>query len=180
MIKQFVPEEACLNCQGCCRFTQQDSAWVPALLNEEIELFLNQGVTQAIITPRKKLKIIPFPRQKIYLCPLFKYEDNKCKIYQRRPLECQLYPFLLCAKDTPGNVNLQQNNGGSGRIRKIYLAVDSNCPYCKEKESAPEFKEYTRYLISLLQNPPYAGLLRSNPHIIQSYTEVSEIQEIPL
>ena len=180
MIKQFVPQEACLNCQGCCRFTQQDSAWVPALLNEEIELFLSQGVAAAMITPRKKLKIVPFPRQEIYICPFFNYEANKCKVYQRRPLECQLYPFLICAQYAPGTSNLSQDNAGSGRIRKIYLAADSNCPYCQEKEKTPEFKEYTRYLISLLQNPPYAGLLRSNPHIIQSYAEVSAIQEISL
>jgi Fe-S-cluster containining protein len=163
MIKQFVPEEACLHCQGCCRFVQEDSSWVPSLLNEEIEHFLNQGAAVALITPQKKLKIVPFPKQKVYLCSLFNYEENKCKVYDSRPLECQLYPFLLCAKG-----------------KEVYLAADSNCPFLKEKNKTREFKEYSQYLISLLQNPPYAELLRNNPHIIQPYAEVREIQALSL
>jgi Fe-S-cluster containining protein len=180
MIKQFVPQKACLECRGCCRFAEEDSAWVPALLNEEIAHFLNQGAAAALITPRKKLKIVPFPKQKAYLCPLFKYEDNKCKIYDSRPLECQLYPFLICAKEGSGGEGVNKTNAGAGRMRKIYLAADSNCPFLKEKNNTPDFKEYTRYLVSLLQNPPYAELLRNNPHIAQSYAEVSQIQEISL
>jgi hypothetical protein len=180
MIKQFVPQKACLACQGCCRFAQEDSVWVPALLNEEIENFLNQGVNAAIINAHKKFKIVPFPKQKVYLCPLFNYEENKCKIYNSRPLECQLYPFLLCAKEGLGAQDANITNGGVGRMRKIYLAADFNCPFLKEKNKTRGFKEYAQYLVSLLQNPPYAELLRNNPHIIQSYAEVSEIQELSL
>ena len=180
MIKQFVPQQACLACQGCCRFAQEDSSWVPALLNEEIEHFLNQGFTAAIINPHKKLKIVPFPKQKVYLCPLFNYEENKCKVYDSRPLECQLYPFLICAKEDSGGPEANTVDAGRGRMRKIYLAADSNCPFLKEKNKTKEFKEYTQYLVSLLQNPPYAGLLKNNPHIMQSYTEISEIQELSL
>ena len=180
MIKQFLPQEACLACQGCCRFAQEDSVWVPALLNEEIEHFLGQGVAAALITPQKKLKMIPFPKQKVYLCPLFNYEENKCKAYDLRPLECQLYPFLICAKQDSGAGDAGITATAASRTRKVYLAADSNCPFLKEKNKTPEFKEYARYLVSLLQNPPYAELLRSNPHIIQSYAEVSEIQELSL
>jgi Fe-S-cluster containining protein len=180
MIKQLVPQEACLACQGCCRFAQEDSAWVPSLLNEEIEHFLNQGFIAAVINPHKKLKIVPFPKQKVYLCPLFDYENNKCKVYDSRPLECRLYPFLICAKDGFGAPDTNVADAGVGRTRKIYLAADYNCPFLKEKQMTGEFKEYTQYLVSLLQNPPYAELLRNNPHIMQSYAEASEIQELSL
>lgn len=163
MIKQFVTEEACLKCQGCCRFIQEDSSWVPSLFNEEIKHFLNQGAAAALITPHKKLKIVPFPKQKVCLCSLFNYEENKCKVYASRPFECQLYPFLLCAKG-----------------KDVYLAADSNCPFIQEKNKTREFKQYAQYLVSLLQNPPYAELLRNNPHIMQSYTEVCEIQALTL
>lgn len=171
MIKQFVPQQACLECRGCCRFAQEDSAWVPSLLNEEIEHFLNEGVTATLITPQKKLKMVPFPKQKVYLCPLFHYEENKCKAYDLRPLECRLYPFLICAGE---------GAKASGGTRKFYLAADANCPFLKEQDKTADFKEYVRYLVSLLQNPPYAELLRNNPHIIQSYAEVSKIQELSL
>ena len=176
MIKQFVPEQECLGCKGCCRFAQEDSVWVPSLLNEEIGHFLNQGAAAALITPHKKLKIVPFPKQKVYLCPLFNYEENKCKVYNSRPLECQLYPFLICAKESSGASEAK----GAPRKKEIYLAADSRCPFLKKKNNTREFKEYARYLISLLQNPPYAELLRNNPHIIQSYAEVWEIQVLPL
>lgn len=180
MIKQFIPQEACLNCQGCCRFAQEDSAWVPALLNEEIEHFLNQGFSAAMITPQKRLKIVPFAKQVIYVCPLFNYEGNKCKIYAARPLECRLYPFLICAKEDTGKTSAEKVDRRVAKQRKIYLAADFNCPFLKEKNNSREFKEYVCYLISLLQNPPYAELLRNNPHVFQSYAEVSEIQEISL
>lgn len=176
MIKQFIPREACLDCQGCCRFAQADSAWVPSLLNEEIERFLNQGIAAAIISPRKKFKIVPFPKQKVYLCPLFNYENNECKAYDSRPLECQLYPFLICAKGASSDQNTEK---GLQR-EQICLAADYNCPFLKEKQNTREFQEHTQYLVSLLQNPPYAELIRKNPHIVQSYVGVAQLQELSL
>ena len=30
-LKQFVPSEVCLKCNGCCRYKQADSVWRPKL-----------------------------------------------------------------------------------------------------------------------------------------------------
>jgi Fe-S-cluster containining protein len=180
MIKQFVPQERCLACQGCCRFIQEDSVWAPALLNEEVQHFLRQGISAAFISADKKLKIVPFPKQQLFLCPLFNHENNLCKVYDARPLECQLYPFLICTRSKPQAADFNKVSAGEAQKRKIYLAADTNCPFFKEKLNSQEVKEYVRYLVMLLQNPPYAELIRNNPQVIQSYAEVLQLQELSL
>lgn len=72
MLKQFVPSDFCLKCQGCCRFADNPSIWAPS----GCQLVKNNGE---------------------YICANLR-EDNYCKAYSRHPLDCQLYPFLLVRK----------------------------------------------------------------------------------
>jgi len=161
MIRQFVPQEVCLKCHGCCRFHQEDSVWPPTLLNEEIDALSKEGVPATLISSSKKIRVASFPKEDIFICSLFDAQGNKCKIYNLRPLECQLYPFLLNRK------------GG-----KSFLAIDLQCPFAAEKIKAKEFNDYAQYLAGLLKNPPYTEVLQNNPHIIQVYPEAVDLVEI--
>ncbi len=69
-IKQFVTNEYCIKCLGCCRFAEQKSVWSP----QSIE---------------------PIQNGDSFVCPNLELENNKCKIYNSRPFDCELYPFLL-------------------------------------------------------------------------------------
>jgi uncharacterized protein len=155
MIRQFVSSQQCAQCHGCCRFKEEDSVWLPSLLNSEIELLLSQGLPQTMISPDKKMRVVPFNKENTFLCALCNSEENKCKIYDIRPLECQLYPFLLCRQES-----------------KVYLAVDTNCPGVEGKIKSAEFQAYTAYLLELLQSPLYIQILKDNPQIVQAYQDV--------
>lgn len=162
MIKQFVPQEYCLKCQGCCRFKEDNSVWSPCLLDEEIiGLIDKEGVPAASITVDRRLQPVPNPDGVGFICPFLGTKDNKCKIYSLRPFECQLYPFLI---------NLRKG--------KVLLTVDLNCPYVYEKINTQETKDYIVYLAGYLNSPKMIKMLKDNPQIIQAYEEVREVAEL--
>lgn len=163
MIRQFIPQEVCLRCQGCCRFRSPDSVWSPCLLDEEIQVLLDKNIPPAFISAQRRILLVPNPGQDNFVCPFLDAGSNKCKIYEFRPFECQLYPFLL---------NLRGN--------KIILTVDLNCPYVKEKLNSPEFKAYIDYLTEFLNSPKQINTLKSNPQLLQAYEEVSKVVELKL
>lgn len=163
MIKQIVPQEVCLECQGCCRFKQINSVWSPCLLDEEIQDLLDREIPPAFISANKKLLPIPNPQGEGFICPFLDIQDNKCKIYSFRPFECQLYPFLI---------NLRRG--------KVILTLDLNCPYVKVHLKTDAFKKYTQYLIAFLNSPAQIELLKRNPQLIQAYEEVLDIMELEL
>ena len=162
MIKQFVPEEVCLQCRGCCRFSESDSLWLPCLLDEEIlELADKKDIPAVSLSLDKRIMPNALAGETGFICPFLNREDNKCRIYNSRPFECQLYPFLL-----------------SLRQKKVLLTVGLNCPYIQDKINTQEFKEYTRYLTDLLNSPQYLKILKNNPQIIQAYAEVLDVVEL--
>jgi len=161
MIKQFVPQEICLKCQGCCRFREANSVWSPCLLDEEIQDLLDRKMPPANISPDRKIQPIPDPKKDGFICPFLTAQDNKCKIYESRPLECKLYPFLISIRD-----------------KKVLLTVDLNCPYAKEKLNSKEFKEYAQYLSAFLNSARQKIILKDNPQIIQAYEEVLDVIEL--
>jgi len=163
MIKQFIPQEFCLKCQGCCRFNQEDSIWSPCLLDEEIEILLKHGLPPSLITPHKKIRVVSFGKENIFICALFNAEENKCKIYEFRPFECQLYPLLINRKG-----------------KEVFLAVDLKCPFVKENLQQPVFKEYAKDIADLFHSPQGQSILSSNPQIIQEYSEVMSLSEIKI
>jgi len=161
MMKQFVPQEVCLKCQGCCRFKEADSVWSPCLLDEEMQGLLDKDIPPALISMERRLRPVPHPGQEGFLCPFLGPKDNKCRIYALRPFECQLYPFLLCLRN-----------------KKICITVDLNCPYVKEKIDSPEFKQHSEYLAAYLNAPERIRVLKDNPQILQAYEDVLDILEL--
>lgn len=166
-IKQFVPQEVCLKCKGCCRYSERNSAWAPCLLDEEIQDLLGKDIPAASISADRRLcLILAQDNHRIeadFFCPFLEIQENKCKIYEFRPFECQVYPFLICAKD-----------------KKILLTVDLNCPYVKQRLNSKELKEYIEYLSSFLNSPKQLKILRDNPQILQAYEEVLDIVELEI
>jgi len=158
VIRQFVPSEVCLKCRGCCRFKEEDSAWSPCLLEEEVQGLLDKKIPSASIDIHKRIHPIANPQGgSNFVCPFLSIGDNKCKIYGFRPFECQLYPFLI---------NL--------RGRKVLLTVDLNCPYIRENIKSKEFREYLNYLAAFLNSPKQLKILKENPQILQAYEEVTD------
>lgn len=163
MIKQFVPQEVCLKCRGCCRFKEMDSVWAPCLLEQEIQDLLDKKIPPAAISIDRRIMPLPNPKGEGFICTFLNSEDNKCRIYDFRPFECQLYPFLITLRD-----------------KKVFLTVDLNCPYIKTKINSQEFKDYLNYLTAYLNEPARLALLKDNPHIIQAYEEVLDVMELNL
>jgi len=163
MIKQFVPQEACLKCQGCCRFKEIDSVWTPCLLEEEVQDLIDKKIPPAYINMQRKIRPVPNPQGEGFICAFFEHVSNKCKIYGMRPFECQLYPFLI---------NL--------RNKKVVLTVDLNCPYVNENMDKKEFKEYVSYLTAHLNSPAQMEILIDNPQILQAYEDVRDLIELEL
>jgi Fe-S-cluster containining protein len=163
MIKQLIPSGFCLDCQGCCRFNEQNSVWLPCLLDEEIQKLLDTKIPPATISINKKVQPLANPSDEGFICAFFDIAMNKCKIYDFRPFECQLYPFLINLRD-----------------KKIILTVDLNCPYIKKKIDCQELKEYSKYLAAFLNSPKQISILKDNPQIIQAYEEVAEVLELKI
>lgn len=164
MIKQFVPQEFCLKCRGCCRFKEANSVWSPCLLDEELqELVDKPGIPAASISIDRRIQPVANPRGEDFICPFLETLDNKCKIYIIRPFECQLYPFLI-----------------NFRKGKVLLTVDLNCPYVYEQINSQQAKEYIAYLTEYLNSGPQRTMLKDNPQIIQAYEEVREVAELSL
>ncbi len=148
LIKQVIPEEFCLKCLGCCRFSQQESIWSPHLLEEEKQKL-------------GEILIVANPGLDNFTCHYLKLNGNKCKIYADRPFECQLYPFLF-----------DRRNG------RFFLALNLNCAYVSQSNLEPQFQQYTRSLIELIQTPAYLGILRNNPQLFQDYEGVLDLVEL--
>ncbi len=163
MIKQFIPQEYCLKCQGCCRFREANSVWSPCLLEEEVQDLLDRKIPPANIDSKRRIQPVPDAKQEGFICPLLNCQDNKCKIYTFRPFECQLYPFLISVRD-----------------KKVLLTVDLNCPYVEENLQAQEFKDYAKELTAILNSAPQKRILKDNPQIIQAYQEVLDVIELQI
>ena len=157
MLKQFVPEDFCLTCRGCCRFKEPDSIWSPALLHEEIK-----SILPFVISSSKKIRLSPSAEKlNNFICPFLNLEGNLCNIYANRPFECQLYPFLINRKEG-----------------KVFLALDLNCPFIKENLDSSLLKEYSQDLAGMFNSRESKNLFKDNPQVIQEYPEAANLAEI--
>ena len=173
MIKQFILQEVCLECQGCCRFKEQDSVWSPCLLDEEIQNFLDKNIPPLCLSLDKKLMPIPNTQGQGHICPLFDVQVNKCKIYEFRPFECQLYPFLISLRNKKiafgdnssrqsiqieGGIPPRYLNKGAGKVRFSVVR-----PFLKGQEGLSfrirkvlyTFLHHKKVLLTVDLNCPY-------------------------
>lgn len=149
-VEQLIPGEFCLRCRGCCRFSRQESVWQPHLLKEE----------------ERALGLIPLvfdSGENSFICAKLSLAENKCRIYADRPFECRLYPFLF-----------------DRRKDKIFLALDPNCAFVRDKIKDLRSSEYTRSLIELVQRKTFLDLLKNNPLLAQEYEGVIDLTELKI
>lgn len=163
MITQFVPEGVCVKCEGCCRFSSAVTPWAPCLLDTEIKSIPKNILPASLISPDKKIILMPSGGKDIFLCPFFDVGRNKCGIYSLRPFECRLYPFIINRRD-----------------KKIFLAVDLNCDFARENLKSKLFKEYVEYLIELFKSQTHRNILKDNSHIIQTYAHAFNLEKITI
>lgn len=141
-IKQIVPQEICLICDGCCRFIEKESLWRPVFTPEE-KSRINNNLS---LDKDHKINVIHY--KKTNICPCFSVEQNLCKVYNLRPFDCQLYPFLLI-------------RSGS----KVCLGLDQKCPFTKTFLSDKGRDKYIRYLEKELTSENTKDWLRNNPSL---------------
>ena len=116
-LKQFVPSEVCLKCDGCCRYKEANSIWRPA------------GDIKTVQTCGK------------HLCEFLNGKDNTCGIYAKRPFECSLYPFIL--SKTPDAVKVYAHLGCPYVQDHLPRAdFDAYAAYLKEFFLRAETKEF--------------------------------------
>ena len=163
-LKQFVSPQACAVCDVCCRFSERISAWHPRVTQRELSTFIENGYPPVFFSAEKNIRAVI--AGDIFACPFFAPLENACSVYRLRPFECRLYPFLL-------------SRGRDG----IYIGVDTQCPYAKERLSTEELKRYTVYLREALATEDMAEMFVHNPHLIGDYSTEESIvilEELPL
>lgn len=156
-MEQFVPQEVCLSCDGCCRFKDETSAWRPRIAKEESMEMVALGLATQIFAKSMTdqdgyIKAKPCLGQ--FHCSFFHKENNTCNAYQARPFECQLYPFVL--------VRAQEN---------LSVHVHLSCPHIGKMRSSPEFEKYVAYLKGFLQKAHVTAFLRRNRDIGGEYKD---------
>ncbi len=149
-IKQVIPQEFCLQCCGCCRFSEPESVWKPHLLQEE-KVALGE------------INIIANPVQDNYICQRLELQSNKCGIYNNRPFDCRFYPFLFSRKKG-----------------KFFLSLDTNCAYVSQKGKEAQFQRYINDFIEFVRGPHFLDILRRNPQLLQEYDGVLDLVELDI
>jgi len=152
ILKQFVPSQVCLSCDGCCRFKDEDSQWRPRLGEDERrtgKLFKKVSAPQ--IDGQGFLKTVPCGIG--HLCQFFNAKDHTCGVYGSRPFECALYPFILAR--TEGHFE---------------VCVHLSCPFVQEHIGRDPFKAYVDYLKGYLARTETLVFLKKNLSLFQDYT----------
>ncbi|HNX90477.1 MAG TPA: YkgJ family cysteine cluster protein [Candidatus Omnitrophota bacterium] len=161
-IPQIVTSRFCFECKGCCKFFENNSAWVPHLSSDEIKALKAKGAPEDFFDG-KTIKPAYLREAEIFLCRFLNFETSKCKMYDIRPFECRLYPYLL-------------NLDG----KKIFLAADPYCPYVKKNARSKAFKKFTERIIAFLNEPATVKFIKKNMHLANSYNNVINLVQIPL
>ena len=151
-LKQFVPSEICLKCNGCCRYKEADSAWRPKLGLSDQESLAALITAGDVLDDQAYIKTIQACGQ--HLCRFLSTGDNTCGIYTKRPFECSLYPFIL--SKTADTV-------------KVYVHL--SCPYVQDHLPRAAFDAYVAYLKEFFRRADIRELLSHNKNMFHDYTE---------
>ena len=159
-LNPFVPSAVCLQCDGCCRFKEEDSAWRPKMAKEEITQLHKTGLADLILSKEilsKDGAIKTVSCRGEYLCSFFNPQDHTCRIYSGRPFECQLYPFVLTRKN-----------------QQTVICVHRLCPFIRQKRWTRDFDDYAAYLKNFFQEKEVLAFLKRNPELAGDYSDYQE------
>lgn len=157
-IRQLIPSDVCLSCDGCCRFARNPSVWSPVFLFEEIRELTQKDIVPSRVfshaegSGRHAARIDLEACADHFMCPCFDAQEAKCRIYLHRPLDCQLYPFLLARHEG-----------------EAVLAVDTKCPYIRGHLADACTREYIVYLKEFFFSQGFKDIAGREPRIFQEY-----------
>jgi Fe-S-cluster containining protein len=148
-LKQFVPSQVCLKCDGCCRYKEADSAWRPKLGKED-----KAGLADRIIgNTDAQGYIAAIQSCGQHFCKFLNEKDNTCGVYNQRPFECSLYPFII--SQTPTGI-------------KLYVHL--SCPYVQDRFPGAELDSYVAYLKDFFHSGPIKEFLSLNRGMFHDYS----------
>jgi Fe-S-cluster containining protein len=157
-LPQFVPQEVCLSCDGCCRFKDHQSVWRPKTADQEKKKIDSRRTLAERIFSQPSIgkddRLTTVMEQGVCRCKFFDLSTHHCRIYQNRPFECQLYPFLM-AKKQDG----------------IYLAVHLSCPHVMGYRHSKTFEEYFLRLKDYFQRETIKNFIEQNQRLAGDYSE---------
>jgi uncharacterized protein len=160
-LKQFVPSEVCLKCDGCCRYKEADSAWRPKLGQDEQAGLAALITAGDILDSQGYIKAIQASSPHAghsrelerHFCRFLNQGDNTCGIYTKRPFECSLYPFILSkAHDAV----------------KVYAHLA--CPFVQDHLPRADFDAYAAYLKEFFRRAETKGFLSRNKAMFHDYS----------
>jgi len=151
VLKQFVPSQVCLKCDGCCRWRQGDSIWRPKLGMSDQESLADQITGNIALDKEGYIKTVPASTG--HVCRFLNSSDNTCRVYARRPWECLTYPFILAR--TPDAV-------------KVYAHL--SCPYVQDHQPSEEFDAYVDDLKGFFSRRDVREFLTDNKAMFHDYT----------
>ena len=149
-IPQFVPQDVCLACDGCCRFAEPESVWRPKVFDgEEAEdactaLDAHRCV-QARVTGGQ------------CECVFFERKTNTCQIYDQRPWECRLYPFML-----------------TRRGEHVWVVMHLACPHIQDALGSESLKNFVITLQSYFEQDDVVEFLRRHAQNVTDYTAYTQ------
>ncbi|MFA5059440.1 MAG: YkgJ family cysteine cluster protein [Candidatus Omnitrophota bacterium] len=160
-LKQFVPSEVCLSCDGCCRFKEAKSVWRPQVSAEEIHLSKKKGLADIIFSkttmdPEHRIKTVSC-KDGENICYFFTPETNTCKIYEFRPFECRLYPFVLRKSDSV-----------------VSMTVHKLCPFIEQQAKTEEFSKYAAYLKDFFQHQDVIDFVQKHSLSLSDYHDYQD------
>ncbi len=161
-LKQFVPSEVCLKCDGCCRYKEADSAWRPKLGADDQKSLAALITAGDVLDAQGYVKTIQACGK--HFCRLLNGADNTCGIYTKRPFECSLYPFII--SKTPDAV-------------RVYAHL--SCPYvqdhlppslmgCRPGGPRADFDAHVAYLKEFFHRAEISEFLSRNKAMFHDYS----------
>ena len=153
-LKQFVPSEVCLKCNGCCRYKEADSAWRPKLGAGDQASLADLITAGDVLDTQAYIKTIQNCGE--HFCKFLNGGDNTCGIYTKRPFECSLYPFIL--SKTPDAV-------------KVYVHL--SCPYVQDHLSRTRIMmHHVAYLKEFFRRADIREFLSRNKAMFHDYSSL--------
>jgi len=150
LLKQFVPSEVCLKCDGCCRYKSADSIWRPKLGQGDRENLGTLINAQDTLDSEGYIKTIQSCGE--HFCRFLNSKDNTCGIYTKRPFECSLYPFIISQESD---------------ALKVYVHL--SCPYIQDHLPKDEYQKYVTYLKEFFDQPKTRAFLILNRSSFHDY-----------
>lgn len=160
-LPSYIPDGICLQCCGCCRFTDKDNCWRPKTFREEQTGTVAAHVDgKGYVTAQAHHEVSTpaSPRggqaQSVgqWICDFLDPENNYCAVYQKRPFECALYPFVF-VRD--GDV--------------IRLMFHLSCPHAQETFGSDGYKKHIEVLRKYFSAPDVHEFLVANKTIAGDY-----------